>query len=56
MLRPMLFIRNGRHHRPQPVTVRLVVVYLTLGAGLGATVAALIMQIVHSETVVRWCA
>jgi hypothetical protein len=44
-MRAVTFARNGRHHRPGMVTVRVALVYMVLAVATGAAGMALLMFI-----------
>lgn len=54
-MRPMAYIRTGRHNHPPRVSLRQALLYLAAGAGIGGVVTALTLQMIH-DTAVRWCA
>lgn len=51
-MRAAAYIRNGRHHRSRPLTVRLALILLGLGAVLGST----LFHLIYSENPAWWCA
>lgn len=51
----LAFVRNGRHHRARPVTVRLVTTYLALGAVTGGAIVAWVFVATTRTVAAGWC-